>query len=69
MEPSGFEKHIMKKTSCGFLIKSAGLYLVCHATRLKQMPDIADEHWSLPKGQMDEGETELTAPGEIARGA
>lgn len=47
------------KTSCGFLIKSAGLYLVCHATRLKHMPDISDVHWSISKGQSDPGETDL----------
>lgn len=47
------------KISCGFLLKSNGLYLLCHATRLHFMSDLNDQHWAIPKGQMDEGETEL----------
>ena len=52
----------MKPTSAGFLIRSNGLYLLCHAT---QNPDYIykkdDPFWSIPKGVVDEGETHLEA--------
>lgn len=51
-----------KKLSAGFLIKSRGLYLLCHTT---QDPSYkysdSDPFWSIPKGLVDRGEGCLTA--------
>jgi len=52
----------MKPTSCGFLIESNGLFLIGHATQSKSYifnPD--DELWTIPKGIVNKGETELEA--------
>jgi 8-oxo-dGTP pyrophosphatase MutT (NUDIX family) len=47
-------------TSAGFLIKSADLYLVCHATNRK--PSAAtDGSWTISKGIVDAGETPIEA--------
>lgn len=52
---------IIKKTSAGFLIKSKGLFLICHST---QDPDYiysdSDSFWTIPKGIVEEGESCLT---------
>ena len=50
----------MKLTSCGFLIESGGLYLIGHSTQAHNNIDIIhDEMWTIPKGIMNNGETEL----------
>ncbi len=45
----------------GFLIKSQGLYLVCHATQLLSKPSITDGKWTISKGNLEPNETELEA--------
>ena len=47
-------------TSAGFLIKSADLYLVCHATNRKP-PAATDCSWTISKGIVDAGETPIEA--------
>ncbi len=50
----------MKLTSCGFLIESGGLYLIGHSTQGKSNVDVIhDEKWTIPKGIMNDGETEI----------
>jgi 8-oxo-dGTP pyrophosphatase MutT (NUDIX family) len=49
------------KKSAGFLIKSKGLYLLCHATQLLSKPSQFDGKWTISKGSVEEGETELEA--------
>lgn len=41
-------------TTCGLVIKSRGLYLLCHPTGA-----VGDNRWDIPKGQMEENESEL----------
>lgn len=47
-------------TSAGFLIKSADLYLVCHATNRKP-PAATDGSWTISKGIVDADETPIEA--------
>ena len=60
---TGFEynKNMSKKKSAGFLIKSKGLYLLCHATQLLSKPSQFDGKWTISKGRVEDGETELEA--------
>jgi 8-oxo-dGTP pyrophosphatase MutT (NUDIX family) len=51
----------MKKKSAGFLIKSKGLYLLCHATQLLSGPSQFDGKWTISKGRVEDGETDLEA--------
>jgi len=47
-------------TSSGLIIKSANLYLVCHATNRKPVSP-SDGNWTIPKGVVDSGETAIEA--------
>ena len=51
-----------QKISAGFLIRSRGLFLICHTT---QDPDYiysdSDPFWTIPKGLVEEGENSLAA--------
>lgn len=47
------------KQSAGFLIKSRGLFLLCHATQLVADKQKYDGKWTISKGRCDEGETLL----------
>jgi 8-oxo-dGTP pyrophosphatase MutT (NUDIX family) len=44
-------------TSCGFLIESNGLVLLCHATNGFKKPLKNDFKYGIPKGQIDSDET------------
>lgn len=50
----------MKAVSCGFLIHdiAADKYLLCHATQYGTT-SFADGNWTIPKGVIDDGETDL----------
>ena len=50
----------MKPVSAGFIIRSAGKYLICHATQdtTFKMDNI---HWTISKGMVEEGETSINA--------
>lgn len=50
----------MKAISCGFLIHdvTTDKYLLCHATQSGKTSFI-DGNWTIPKGVMDDGETDL----------
>lgn len=49
------------KTSAGFLLKSRGLYLICHTTQGKNPPSETDFCWSISKGIVEDGEYEIEA--------
>ena len=42
--------------SCGFLIESNGLVLMCHATNGRKSAIKDDYRWGIPKGKQDDGE-------------
>lgn len=50
----------MKNLSAGTLIKSNGLYLICHATQIKKDED-PNLNWTIPKGRVESHETVLDA--------
>lgn len=43
-------------TSCGFLIESSGMVLLCHATNGFKKPSKNDFKYGIPKGQIDNNE-------------
>lgn len=43
-------------TTCGLVVKSCDLYLICHPTGAPR-----NSGWDIPKGVMEEGESELEA--------
>lgn len=45
--------------SAGLLIKSNGLYLLCHATNEDRKLSLTDRRWGVPKGHVENGETYL----------
>lgn len=49
------------KQSAGFVIKSGEQYLLCHATQLLSKPNINDQKWTISKGNLDPGESEISA--------
>lgn len=50
----------MKPISAGFIIRSAGKYLICHATQSTSF-EMDHVHWTISKGMVNEGETSLNA--------
>ena len=50
----------MKPVSAGFIIRSAGKYLICHATQTTKF-EMDHIHWTISKGMVEENETSLNA--------
>lgn len=50
-----------QKTSAGFLLRSGGLYLICHTTHGHLPPVETDFRWSISKGIVEDGEYEIEA--------
>lgn len=49
-----------KPISAGFIVRSAGKYLICHATQKKHF--VMDyTHWTISKGMVEDAETPLIA--------
>lgn len=49
------------KKSCGFLIQCEDKFLLCHSTKPSGNINLSDGQWGIPKGGLEEGETELQA--------
>jgi 8-oxo-dGTP pyrophosphatase MutT (NUDIX family) len=47
--------------AAGFIVKSKGQYLIAHTTQLLSKPDVNDGKWTISKGSIEPGETELQA--------
>lgn len=47
--------------SSGFLIESAGKYLICHSTALNGKFSYSDQMWGIPKGIVEPNESVLEA--------
>jgi 8-oxo-dGTP pyrophosphatase MutT (NUDIX family) len=49
------------KKSCGFLIQCHNKFLLCHATKPSGKINLDDGQWGIPKGGIEEGESEVEA--------
>ena len=49
------------KKSCGFLIQCEDKFLLCHSTKPSGNINLSDGQWGIPKGGLEEGETEIQA--------
>ena len=47
------------KKSCGFLIQCQGKFLLCHATKPSGNINLDDGQWGIPKGGVEDGESEI----------